>query len=119
MIDPTITAVIEAINTAPADISFMFLICSCRSTEMKSIAFSIAVLIISVTHTKAMQKTMQMLSRVVNLKKKARTVTTNVEAKCIHALCSVRKKRHIPRPAKLKLLILAFHENASGLLLID
>ena len=82
-------------------------------------AFSIAVLIISVTYTKAMQKTMQMASIVVNLKRKARISTAIVAARCIQALCSVRKKRQIPRPAKLKLFILAFHENASGLLLID
>jgi len=119
MIAPTITAVIEAIKTAPAAISFMFRICSFLSVDVKSIAFSMAVLIISVTHTKAMQKTIQMASILVNLKRKARTMITMEDAKCIQALCSVRKKRQIPRPANVKLFALAFHENPSGLLLID
>lgn len=54
---PTINEVIALNRVAAADKSLIFLIIECRSGEIKSQTFSIAVLIISTANTNPMQKT--------------------------------------------------------------
>ena len=76
MIRPVISAVSEPINTAAADKSFIFLILSCFSGEIKSAIFSIDELMISRQKTSPMEKTIAIHSLAETLKNNPASTTT-------------------------------------------